>query len=360
MSTPSIRKLGTVLPNLTCFPSTVETMPDDGWRIFYSEVTARPEGAPLFRIGFAEGRLGEMRRHDFATQPEHATGDAMVIGNLPDGWRPVQPIHLLLDGVHRLYFWAHCPEQGIVRFLAAESANGQTYNVIDPGRPCLYHFCDRATPVHNPALKGLTWNTHAAERPPEEPEADPGLICNDATTLYQLRDGSFEMYSVALKPAPKGTPAYIPWDNCAGYRRYIRRWTSGDGLTWRPDGVAIDFDEEDPPYIQFYYLSVRQREDGSRAGILGRYNVLEQTLGLERCESPDGRHWLRKHRQTPLVPRGTLELSLEAACQPAVLRNGEAYIFYGCSNSTHGSQYCTGDRPECSIQCAVMPADGWR
>ena len=32
----------------------------------------------------------------------------LAIGNLPDGWRPVQPVHIRLkNGRDRLYFWVH-------------------------------------------------------------------------------------------------------------------------------------------------------------------------------------------------------------------------------------------------------------
>ena len=67
----------------------------------------------------------------------------LAIGNLPDAWKPVQGVHLhLLNGKHRLYFWAHGPQ--ILRYLAAESDDGRRYRVLNPLRPVLYHPSDRA------------------------------------------------------------------------------------------------------------------------------------------------------------------------------------------------------------------------
>ncbi|MGC3966217.1 MAG: hypothetical protein QM775_02235 [Pirellulales bacterium] len=67
---------------------------------------------------------------------------------------------------------------------------------------------------------------------PGEPLAEFEHICNDATNVYRLPDGTFEMYTVSLVEVPKESPAFIAYDNIAGLQRVIHRLTSDDGLRW--------------------------------------------------------------------------------------------------------------------------------
>ena len=86
----------------------------------------------------------------------------------------------------------------MVRYLAADSDDGRRYRVLDPHRPCLYHPVDRAVDGTEAATAGLTrYAKRKSNRPPGEPAAPARLISNDATMVYRLPDGTFEMYSVA-------------------------------------------------------------------------------------------------------------------------------------------------------------------
>ncbi len=123
--------------NFTC---PAEPLDAGRWRIWYS--LAGPK-VP-FNLAVAEGVPGEPMERRVAVLSTGEPQDApLALGNLPEKWRPVQPVHIALpEGRHRLYFWAHGP--GVARYLAAESEDGRRYRVLDPHRPCLYHPSDRA------------------------------------------------------------------------------------------------------------------------------------------------------------------------------------------------------------------------
>ena len=233
--------------------------------------------------------------------PGEPAAGPLTIGNLPAKWKPVQGVHLhLLNGKHRLYFWAHGPR--ILRYLAAESADGRSYRVLNPLRPVLYHPSDRAAfGVATP--DGLKLHPEPSrERPAGEPLAPSRLLSNDATNIYQLPDGSFELYSVGLVPVRRGDPAYVAQDNAPGLLRVIDRYTSADGLVFETRQRVIQRDAQDPADQQFYYLAVTHTPTG-RVGMLGHYRCQAQTMDLEWCFSRDGVAWQRPLRRAWL-PRG--------------------------------------------------------
>ena len=184
---------GSGLQNFIC---PAEPLGDGRWRLWFSMVG---RGVPS-KIGYAEGRPGETMARELARlSPGDPVDAPLSIGNLPEGWRPVQPVHLRLkNGKHRLYFWAN--GKGIDRYLAAESDDGRRYRVIDPLRPCLYFYRDRAVDAEVAAEAGYPPRPGRKATPagPNEPPAPARLLSNDATNVYQLPDGSFEMYSAGL------------------------------------------------------------------------------------------------------------------------------------------------------------------
>ncbi len=180
--------------------------------------------------------------------------------------------------------------------------DGCSYTVVNPHRACFYHPHDRAV-APNDVPHGLTvvGNLHAT-RPVGEPTALPHEITNDATTIYQLPDGTFEAYSAVVEPMPggKNNPGYVAYDNAVGYRRFIRRFVSADGLTWNGPVGEVRPDASDPADLQFYYLTVTHTDRG-RVGLLGHYRCAAQTIDVELCFSDDGIHWRRPFRTTPMV-----------------------------------------------------------
>ena len=193
------------------FTSAAEPLPSGHWRRWFTTTGA---GRPR-NVGFAEGKPGDPMARQLAVLGPAAPAEApLAIGNLPQGWRPVQAVHLRLQsGRHRLYFWAHGPK--VVRYLAADSDDGRRYRVLDPLRPCLYHPNDRAVDGKAAAEAGLLRLAKKVGAPADnEPSAPARLVSNDATNVYQLPDGSFEMYSVGLVEMTPGQPGFVPHETC--------------------------------------------------------------------------------------------------------------------------------------------------
>lgn len=333
---------GGSVQNFTC---RAEPLDRGSWRLWYSVCEKRED----FNIAVAEGVPGEpIKKFPAVCTPGEPADAPLSIGNLPAEWRPVQPVHILLpSGRHRLYFWVHGPK--IVRYLAAESDDGRRYRVLDPLRAVLYHPSDRAAfGVASP--DGLLIHKQPdAGRPADEPPAISRQISNDATNLYQLSDGSFEMYSVALLAVPKTDPAYVAEDNAAGLVRVIDRYTSADGLHFddrRRRVIAPD--PADPPDQQFYYLAVTPTPFG-RVGMLGHYRCKAQTMDLEWCYSTDGINW-RRPRRNAWLPRGNPP---EPDCygiygnSQLVHRDGRWHLFYTAVNSAHNGKHSYGPPRQC-------------
>jgi hypothetical protein len=317
------------------FTSPAEPLDEGRWRIWYSG----RGGKQHFTIGYAEGRPGEaMKKVPMECSPGEAPDAPLALGQLPEGWRPTQVVYLRLsDGKHRVYFWAHGP--GILRYLAAESDDGRRYRVLDPLRGLIYHPSDRAAQGVFSPDGVLLPSRKKLERPSDEPAARSDQISNDSTFVYQLPDGSFEIYSVALVPVGKDDPAYIAHDNAAGFVRVIDRYLSEDGLSFEHRHRVIRPDKDDPSDLQFYHLSVTHTPEG-RVGMLGHYRVEAQTMDLEWCWSRDGRDWERPLR-TPWVPRGDASRPDSYGIYPPasmVRRDGKWHLFYTATNSAHNGK----------------------
>jgi len=321
------------------FTSPAEPLKEGMWRLWYS-VSGRRGG---YGIAYAEGVPGKpMKKFPAQCSPGQPADAPFAIGNLPEKWKPVQVIHIQLrSGRHRIYFWAHGPQ--ILRFLAAESDDGCHYRVIDPLHPVLYHPHDRA--AHGVASPdGVRLHKEPSkDRPADEPLAPPRLISNDATNIYQLPDGTFELCSVGLVTVPKTDPAYMAHDNAPGLLRVIDRYTSGDGLHFETRQRIIQPDAKDPVDQQFYYLSVTYTPKG-RVGMLGHYRCDAQTMDLEWCFSHDGMAWQRPFRRAWLergLPPAPDCYGIYAANQ-LVRHAGRWHLFYTGVNSSHNGKNACG------------------
>lgn len=318
------------------FTSTVEPLDGDRWRLWTSVSVPKSE---FKRIGFHEGRIGGEWKHTLAVL---APGDPdpkvpLAIGGLPEGWHPVQVVTLRLrDGRTRLYFWAH--GKGIVRYLAADSTDGRAFTVVNALTPCLVHPGDRT--VDGPAAMeaGLErWAKRKAAPVEGERLAPASLISNDATNVYQLPDGSFEMYSVALVQVDRDDPRYAAQDNIPGLVRVIDRYTSADGLAWGGRRRVLVPDADDPRDLQFYYLSVTHTDRG-RVGMLGHYRLDAQTIDIEPCFSTDGITWQRSNREPWIsrdAPGATAGSYMLHAPHALVFRRGRWHLFYTGGNFAH-------------------------
>lgn len=344
------------------FTSTVEPLVNGQWRVWSS--ISVPKGAPqgaLKQIGYHTGSVGGPWKHTVAvcTPGEPDPRAELAIGGLPEGWNPVQAVTLRLkDGRTRLYFWAH--GKGVVRYLAADSTDGRAFKVVNALTPCIYHPADRAVDGKASLELGLTrFGKRKAAPADGEALAPSRLISNDATNVYQLPDGSFEMYSVGLIQVGKDDPRYAANDNIAGLVRVIDRYTSADGIAWDGRQRVITPDAKDPADLQFYYLSVTHTERG-RIGLLGHYRLGAQTIDIEPCFSTDGIVWERAQRQ-PWVTRdapGTTAASyLLHAPHALVRREGQWHLFYTGGNFSHNHKDEHG-KPDRAIMLATCK-DVW-
>lgn len=337
------------------FTSTVEALEDDEWRVWTS--VSVPKGE-LKQIGYHTGRVGGSWQRTVAVcspgEPEAQA--ALAIGGLPEGWNPIQVVTLRLkDGRTRLYFWAH--GKGIVRYLAADSQDGRAFRVVNALSPCLYHPADRAVDGQAAVEAGLQrYAKRKASPVAGEALAPAALISNDATQVYQLPDGRFEMYSVALMEVAKDDLRYAAQDNIPGMVRVVDRYTSQDGLTWGGRQRVVVPDAADPVDLQFYYLAVTYTERG-RVGMLGRYRLGAQTMDIEPCFSSDGIHWERSQRQ-PWIPRDapgtTLGSYMLHAPHSLVRRNGLWHLFYTGGNFAHNHRDEHGT-PNRAVLLATCP-----
>ena len=324
------------------------------WRVWYSRYS---QDETFLRFGYLD--LAD----DFRTlrdtplrMAERPAADGLNILGVPPHWNLVQPVHLTLpDGRERLYFWAHCPAEGIQRFLVADSDDGVNFAVEDWHRPALYHPNDRAISREALMARGLSLYCHNGHRlpAPDEPEATPEMLMNDATNVYLLPDGTFELYSAEVIPLPPDAPEPRQKDPLV---RQIQRRTSQDGIRWSAPQHIIVRDANDPYDLQFYYLAVTHTPQG-RLGILGHYRSDPGTMDMEFCRSQDGIHWQRE--RTPGFPRPKGVEMVEAP--HALVRVGNLYYnFYsGYSQNHHGavSPNASPDMPPSWIGVATIPAD---
>ena len=327
------------------FTSTVEPLSEERWRVWTSISVPKTQGV-LKQIGYHTGRVGGEWKHTAAVcslgEPDrHAE---LALGGLPEGWNPVQGVTLRLkNGRSRLYFWAH--GKGVVRYLAADSEDGRAFKVVNALTPCLYHPADRAVDGKTAVEAGLKHFMKRKAAPVEnEPLAPAALISNDATNVYQLPDGSFEMYSVGLIEVGKEDRRYAAQDNIPGLVRVIERYTSEDGLQWGNRQRVLTPDERDPHDLQFYYLSVTHTERG-RVGLLGHYRLDAQTIDIEPCFSTDGITWERSQRQ-PWITRDAPGVAVGSCILHAphamVQRDGKWHLFYTGGNFTHNHRVTHG------------------
>ncbi len=319
------------------FTSPAEPLGGGRWRIWYSVY-------PPMNIAVAEGVPGEeFSRYAAVLREGEPADEHLSIGNLPAGWRPTQSVHIeLWDGTHRLYFWAHSREEGVVRFLAAESEDGRRYRVLNADSPCLYHPSDRAVEGSGITEYGVMLKGVGRSRPAGESAARAELITNDVATVYQFEDGSFELYAASLHYVGREDPRRAHTD-LGDHIRVIDRLVSEDGLSWGGRTRAVEPDGDDPVDLQFYYLSV-VHAGGGRIGFLGRYEVDEQFVDVEWCYSDNGVEWERPFRRACIERglRGEGDSYGIYAGSSLVYHEGCWWFFYTGTNFAHNGSESDG------------------
>jgi hypothetical protein len=233
----------------------------------------------------------------------------------------------------------------VVRYLAADSEDGRRYDVVNAHQPCLYHPADRAVGKEAAAAAGI--RKPGADKFPPFPGELPAyweLVVNDATNVYQLPDGTFELFTAALLQVPPDDPRYFKHDNTPGWVRVIRRYRSDDGLNWIDRQQILQPTGEDPVDLQFYYLAATHLPD-RRIGMLGHYRVGAQTMDLQWCESLDGINW-RRAASPAWLPRsapGELPDSFGIyAPHSMVFEGGRWHLFYTGTSDAHNHRSAHG------------------
>ncbi len=241
--------------SIQSFTSTSLRLDDGTWRIWYSKYDT---GVSVGHYGFGymdyspDFKLLSDKAMRIVEKPEKS---GLNIIGVPSYWNLIQPVFLKLpDGRERIYFWAHGSE-GICRYLVADSTDGVNFIVNDWHRPTLYHPNDRAVSRDLLRSKSLSIYCHSAHRDlsPDEPAASGDMLMNDATNVYVMPDGTFELYSADVIELPKDAPEPRQKDPII---RVIQRRTSADGIHWSAPQRILIRDEKDPFDLQFYYLSV--------------------------------------------------------------------------------------------------------
>jgi hypothetical protein len=230
----------------------------------------------------------------------------------------------------------------VQRYLAADSDDGRRYRVLDPERPSLYTAWD---------------NTTDKKFLPGQKLED--ILTNDGATVYQLPDGTFEMYAQALEPIDATDPRYVPTDNIKDHVRFIDRLTSEDGVKFdQRQRKVLTPDKDDPIDTQFYQLTVTHTPRG-RVGLLGWYRVQAGYMELQYTFSKDGIHWER-FRQ-PWLPRGKEgEPDFVTVYPPSsiVYHDNKWWLFYTGVNYTHSTLQTPKptDKPCSCVLLATTPS----
>ena len=341
-------------PNLQCFTSHIESLGDGRFRFWYG--TRRIEdGRMSSKLAVAEGTPGGEWTRTPVVHGENPTGSEMTLSNVPADWSVTQPVHMRLkDGRYRVYFWANV-HHTVLRYLVADSDDGKHYRVLGHNRPVVIHAGDRAVewPIN---YNGLVRPARQSRREPDDPTIQHELIVNDATNVYQLPDGTFELYSACTFTVPEGDPRYIAHDNAKGHVRVIDRLTSDDGLHFGNRQRVIVPDDDDPVDMQFYYLAVTYTDRG-REGMLGRYPCGEQTMDIEYCFSDDGVKWTRNWRKGWLPrsqPGEAQDSYMVAAPGNLVQHDGKWWLFYNGNNVAHNRQDSHGEPRPTRVMLATI------
>jgi hypothetical protein len=301
--------------------SSAEPLEHGRWRVWYC---ANSPTKGYIGMAYADGIPGEKMTKVRPVLSEGEPEDApFAIGNVPKGWRLVCPTHIhLQNGKHRLYFFAEGRAGRSVaqRYVVAESDDGRRYRILDPDRPVLYTVWDN-TPNKQ---------FHSGQKLDD-------IATNDGGVVYQLPDGTFELYAQALEPLDAKDPRYVAHDNIPQGYRVIDRFTSGDGIRFENRQRVLRPDKDDLIDTQFYMLTVTHTPRG-RVGLLGWYLVQSGIMELQYAHSADGIHWHRV--RGPWINRGKASEADSAtlyAPTSIVHHDDKWWLFYSGVNYTHST-----------------------
>ena len=149
-----------------------------------------------------------------------------------------------------------------------------------------------------------------------------------------------------------------------GIHRHISLWVSDSFRgKWVGPILILEPDEDDPPDLQFYWLTAFHMKSGF-GGFLGCHHTIDQTMDLQLVTSEDGWTWERQLNRQPILPLGgpgRFDCGMVfSICGP--MRVGDKiYILYGGRAKVHDQQLRYLDRecphPESGIGIAEIDPD---
>jgi len=191
---------------------------------------------------------------------------------------------------------------------------------------------------------------------------------NDAMSMIDVR-------SQVLNPIPESkyiiyqqTWKYNPdlpcaRDNLKGMHRRISLWTATSfNDRWRGPVTILEPDAEDPPDVQFYWLTPFHRQS-DYGGLLFCHHTGNQSMDIQLVTSDDGWLWQRANNRQPILPVGApggFDCGMVTTIAPPVLWHGTTFLYYAGRATVHDGALrypdATAPDPICGIGLATFPA----
>jgi len=197
---------------------------------------------------------------------------------------------------------------------------------------------------------GFTW-TPMPNQPVIRNANDAMSFINVPNTIQNpVRNGRYLIYQQTWKYNPN-----LPTerDNLKGIHRQISLWSSATFANHVTDGgwvgpiVILEPDAQDPPDIQFYWLSPFHTPTGF-GGFLNCHHTGNQTMDVQLVTSTNGWSWQRANNRQPIIPlgeSGQFDCGLITAVSPPVIWQNKAFAYYNGRATVHDQQLRYPDQP---------------
>jgi hypothetical protein len=289
----------------------VAAIPDETAGAILLYYLARFDGQPLRNV------LCLARSKDGRTwsKPDFGDGTNVVMrasGNTP-GWGEFMPVTILRDKREsnparrwKMLYW-DCPDPSMPPGIClAVSPDGRDWKPL-LSRPIITNMNDAMSMID-------------ADPNPRDPRPK----------------AAFFIYQQTWKYNPK-----LPTDRdtLKGMHRRISIWTSGafEG-GWNGPVTILEPDEQDPPDIQFYWLTPFRTDSGGYGGFMNCHHTGDQTMDVQLVSSADGWTWTRENGRKPLLgpgERGRFDCGSVYVWTQPVRWQGKVLLFYNGRATVH-------------------------
>lgn len=243
-----------------------------------------------------------------------------------------------------------------------------TEDAPDPAQRWKLMLWDRPEPNRPPGIclatspDGIQWERRLGR--PIITGANDAMAMIDARTdaATPLRQGPFFIYQQTWRYNPT-----LPTtrDNLKGMHRRISIWACTAFLEgWVGPVTVLEPDDDDPPDVQFYWLTPFRTEDGGYGGLLNCHHTGNQTMDVQLVSSRDGWTWRREHDRRPILPlgeRGRFDCGMVSATARPTRWRGETLLYYNGRATVHDGQLRYPDgpppTPDRGIGLAILPPE---